>query len=108
VVPAKTHQLVRAERKLALADAFGRSLEIRKVVARHFLVRADQQMCEVPTGGPGLRQQLRDRGLQQLLGEQESRLERHARHAAGALPGRDRRVVRSAVEKPPRLALKDR
>ena len=86
VVLAQAHQVVGAERKPALADAFGRSLEIGKVVARHLLVRADQQVRELPAGGAGLRQQLGDRRLQQFLGKQERRLERHARRAAGALP----------------------
>ena len=106
---AQPQQVVGRERELALADALGRALEIGEVVARHFLVRADQQVRELPPGGAGLREQLGNRRLQQLLGEQERGLERHAGRAAGAsfaAPSASMSGV--AVEEPARLALEQR
>jgi len=58
VVLAEAHQVVGAERKFALADTLRRSLKIGKGIARHLLMRANQQMRELPSGGAGLRQQL--------------------------------------------------
>ena len=55
----------------ALAHAVGSPLEVGKVVARHLLVRADQQVRELPSGGAGLGQQLGDGGLQDVFGEQK-------------------------------------
>jgi hypothetical protein len=71
-------------------------------------MRADQEMRELPPRGAGLRQQLGDRRLQQVLGKQKSRLERHARQAAGATLRRGGLYFRVAVEEPARLALKQR
>ena len=107
-MPAETHQLFGAEREFAVSDAFRRSLEIRKIVARHLLMRADQQMRELPPSGSGLRQELGDRCLQQRLGEQKRGLERHAGGAAGALAERRGLPFGIAVEKPARLPLEHR
>ena len=65
-------------------------------------------MRELPPGGAGLRQQLGDGCLQQLLGKQERGLERHAGGAAGALARRRGLPFGIAVEKPARLALEHR
>ncbi len=78
VALAQAHQVIHRQREAPLADAVGGALQVREVVARHLLVGADQQVRELPPGGAGLRQQLRDRRLQQVLGEQERRLERNA------------------------------
>ncbi len=106
-MPAQPHQVLCAERKFAPADAFGRPLEIRKVVVRHLLVQTDEQMCELTARRAGLRQQFGNRRLQQLLREQERGLEGHGRRRAGGRLARSgyfgRRIV---VEKPARLALK--
>jgi len=58
MVLAKPQQVVGAERKPALADTFRQPLKIGKIIARHFLMRADKQMRELPPGGAGLCQQL--------------------------------------------------
>src|SRR5262249_427795 len=99
------HQLLDRERKAPFADAVGGALEVGEVVARHFLVRADEQVCELPSGGPGLREQLGDRCLQQTLGEKKRRLERDARRCAAINRWREIEV-RVLIEKPGRRALK--
>ena len=109
VLLAQAQQVLDLEREAPLADALGRALEVREVVARHLLVRADQQVRELPAGGAGLREQLGDRRLQQLLRKQERGLERHAGRAAGALGARRGGAIsRVVVEKPARLALEER
>ncbi len=108
VMLAQAHQVVGVQRESSLADAFRRSLEVGEVVAGHFLMRANQQMRELPPGGAGLRQQLGDRRLQQVLRKQERGFERHACCAARALPGHSGLRFRIAVEKPARFALKKR
>jgi hypothetical protein len=107
MVLAQAHQLVHPERELPLADPLGRALEVGKVVARHLLVRADEEVGELPPGRPRLGEQLGDGRLEEVLGEQERRLERHRRRAAGTLA---RRLVdlAVAVEEPARLLLEHR
>jgi hypothetical protein len=83
LVLCQRQQVVHRQRQPSLADALGRALQVGEVIARHLLVRADQQVCELAPAGSGLRQQFGDRGLQQLLGEQERRLQRHPGGAAG-------------------------
>jgi hypothetical protein len=108
VMAGEAHQVVRVEREAPLAHALGGALEVGEVVARHLLVRADQQVRELPAGGAGLGKELRDRRLQHIPGEQERGLERHAGGAAAApaARGRRRRGI-AAVEEPARLALED-
>src|SRR6185437_5096817 len=99
-------QVLRRQRKSAFADAVGGTLEIREVVARHLLVGADQKMRELPPAGAGLSKQFRDRRLQDILGEEEGRLERYLRGAAAGAGGRRLLEVGALIEEPLRVALK--
>jgi len=105
VAPAQPQQILGRQREAPLADAVGGALQVREVVARHLLVRADQQVRELPPGGAGLREQLRDRQLQQVAREQERRLERHARRCAAGGGGRGGLGLRALIEEPLRRAL---
>src|SRR5256885_16617385 len=70
-------------------------------------MRADEKVRELPAAGAGLGEQLRDRHLQQALGEQERRLERDARGGAPRA-GRGQLEVRALVQKPRGRTLKYR
>jgi hypothetical protein len=62
-------------------------------------------MRELASGSAGLREQFRDRGLQELPREQERRFERHPRSTPGTWRGLHRRNFGVLVEKPRRVAL---
>ena len=98
-------QVLDGQREPALADAVRGALEVGKVVARHLLVGADEQMRELPAAGAGLREQLRDRRLQHVLGKEERRLERHLRRTAARGRRRGQLEVGALVEEPLRVAL---
>ena len=105
VVLAQPDQVLGRKREAPLAHLLGGAFEVGIVVARDLLVRADQQVRELAPAGAGLREQLGDGRLQQLLGKQEGRLERHRRRPAGAL-ARGRWLRRlGGIEEPVRLAL---
>jgi hypothetical protein len=57
-------------------------------------------MRKLAAGGAGLCEQLRDCRLQQFLGEQEARFERHAAHRRHGYCGLDYVVLQRLVEKP--------
>ncbi len=105
---AELQQVIRIQREAPLADALRRALEIGKIVARHFLVRANQQVRELPAGGSRLREQLRNGGLQNVFREQECGFERHALRATATRLGALRAHVGVLIEKPARVPLENR
>ena len=84
VALADVHQILERERHLALAALLRRPLDVRKIVVPRFLPDADQQLRELPPRRAGLRQQLRQGVLQQLMGEQKCGLQRHRLETAAA------------------------
>ena len=88
------------------ADPFRSALDIGKSIVALFLVGANQQVRELAARGPCLGKEFRDRELEQRLGKQEARLQRHA--ANGRFRSRiDRLFVERFVEEPTRLFLKN-
>ncbi len=101
-------QVVHLQRETPLANLLGGALQVGEVVARAFLVGADQQLRELLAAGARLGEQFRQRCLQQFLGEQEGGLERHAFRAAALRPLRRAAVVIGVlVVEPGDIALED-
>src|SRR6185312_10522443 len=108
VASAEALQVIDRQGELALTDTIGRALEVGKVVARHLLMGADEQMRELSATGACLGEELRDRCLQHVLGEEKRRLERYLRCTAGWRCGGGQLEVGALVEEPFRVALKYR
>ena len=81
-------------------------LEVREAILIRLLMRANQQLCKLAPGRTGLRQQFRNGPLQEILGEQDSRLEGKAadRRIRRCV---ERRLVQCFVEEPVRVLLKN-
>src|SRR6185437_934982 len=77
VASAEALQVIDRQGELALTDTIRRALEVGKVVARHLLMGADEQMRELSAARACLGEELRDRCLQHVLGEEKCRLERY-------------------------------
>ena len=63
-------------------------------------MRTYKKVCKLPAGRPRLREQFRDCGLQQFVGEQKAWFERHAMNATRIGFRLDRNVLDRLVEKP--------
>src|SRR5882757_5071156 len=100
---AQAHQVIHGQRKATAADLVRGALEVGEVVARHLLVRADEQVSELPPRGAGLRQKLGNRSLQYVFGEEKRRLERNARGPALRRLGKRELQVGAFVEEPFRV-----
>lgn len=86
------------------ADIFRGSFQIRKVVLQAFLMCANEEVGELATRDAGLRQHFRNRDLQDVIGKQKARLQRHAADtAAVAFVWRDVGLLRLIVKKPSRI-----
>ena len=68
---AERHQIIDLERKRPFTNLFGGAFQIGILIARYLLVRANQQMRELSSRGPRLRQELGYRSLQQVLREKK-------------------------------------
>ena len=64
-------------------------------------------MGELPAGRAGLRQQLRNRCLQQIIGKEKAGLERHAIDATGFWRRDYSFIIERLVKKPADVFLKD-
>ena len=106
VTLADRHQCIQGQRHLAAAALLGGALDVGKAVVAGFLPDPDQQVRKLTARGAGLRQQLGQRVLQQFIGKQERRLERHGLEAA-ALPRGRHLDLGVFVEKPSRIAPED-
>jgi len=98
--------IVNPHREVLLADSFGCTLDIREAVLITFLVRTNKQVGELATRRSGLCEQLRNGELQQRLGKQEARFERHTNDGGGRRSV-DSIVIKRFIEKPLRLFLED-
>ena len=105
--PGDTQQVVRRKREPLAARLLGGTLEVGKPVLVQLLVRADEQVGELASGGAALGQQFRDGGLQQLAGEQEPRFQRHPPDPAAAGRRLDVLLFQCLVEEPANVFLEN-
>src|SRR5688572_24850045 len=108
VTLAEAQEILHVQRKTPFANALRCALEIREVVPGHLLVRADEQVSELPASGSRLREELGDGGLQNVFREKKRRLERNALGTAAPCIRPLGPDVGVLIEKPARLALENR
>ncbi len=104
---ADRHERAQGQGQLPIAALLRGTLDIGKIVVPRLLPYANQQLGELPARGAGLRQQLGQCVLQQLVREQKRRLQRHGLQAAALMRrghGLDGRIL---VQEPARILAED-